>query len=452
MSMYSSNENILRPISLALVDLFAQASEAKTTIKHLKVIYKLEDKSCMVDAKLSSQVPITEITNALMSQIDYLINSLISNYQTVYRNNYLNKVIFEADLDTLGIVYDSVKVTCVMRANLKNLDSKDLILNALVATVQAEQSELVERPVTGLKLNLKRKKLRNFALIFDYAKDPQERVYQTGFVNSLIKSLSTLIQAYCSFTERHQASISLCFNLLNRKNLQIAQGQIYPTKKLRLFNGFVLPQEAKYLIKQVDQILMLVGNSKVNGLQLIRHPNGEYISRFQIVYTADDMIAQNNVLDINLSSSQQLANILTKIIDTCSLSKDLHDWKSIINADMQLVCNEWKVKCNSYQLIHSFKDPSISFKSAKFLLNDVNNKAKGKAVINSFCLVTQHKGLRELGINLSQHINLEQHSHPMQVPTLNQFFKPKSKLYYNFALGSGGYALQSERYLGWAKS
>lgn len=86
------------------------------------------------------------------------------------------------------------------------------------------------------------------------------------------------------------------------------------------------------------------------------------------------------------------------------------------------------------------------------MLNDVNNKAKGKAVINSFCLVTQHKGLRELGINLSQHINLEQHSHPMQVPTLNQFFKPKSKLYYNFALGSGGYALQSERYLGWAKS
>ena len=61
-----------------------------------------------------------------------------------------------------------------MRANLKNLDSKDLILNALVATVQAEQSELVERPVTGLKLNLKRKKLRNFALIFDYAKVPPD--------------------------------------------------------------------------------------------------------------------------------------------------------------------------------------------------------------------------------------------------------------------------------------
>ena len=158
------------PISLGLVDLFARSLHEKHPVRSVKVIYNLEKNNCLVDAKMSDETDLTEMSPNLMSEIDYTVKSLVDQCLIVYNRSFLTKIIFEAKLNEAGIIGESIKLACVLKTNQPklNVSSWDIVRKALHSTEEAEKLEVVKQPATSLEMNFKRKKLRNITFTFDF--------------------------------------------------------------------------------------------------------------------------------------------------------------------------------------------------------------------------------------------------------------------------------------------
>lgn len=453
-NMYYNLSNIhnQNPISLGLTDLFSYSSKTKHAIEKIKVIYNLDKQNCLIDSKLSNRVAITEISDSLIEQIDYLINSLINSYLMVYGNNFLNKITFEAELDELGIVYDSIVISCFIRTNIGGLqlNSWDILNQALISTVDAERSEIIERPATNLVINLKRKKLRNVSIIFDYSKDQDDLIFKQAFSQGLFSTLKIIVNDYCHFQGNHQASMSFNFDLLSREHLILEEGTIYPTKKLSTYNNRFSANEAKYLIVQLDQALSLIPSSKIASLQLTRHSTGAYMTMFSLVGSPNTSSSLKNAIDITLETSRGLANILTQIVSNYTLP-DLYDkWINKIKVDLSFNKNEWLINFDSYVIEHRFDSQNVNVASTRMLLQNMQRVISNRADVSDFTLITAHNLLKEIQVNITRLQNNDGLEKPMQI-NLTDNYSHNGKIYFHFDNCAQGYYLSSERYLGWSE-
>ena len=447
-----SNNHNQNPISLGLTDLFAYSSRVGHAIEKIKVIYNLDKHNCLIDSKLSNRVAMTEISSSLMEQINYLINSIIDSYLMVYNNTLLSKITFEADLDELGIVYDSIVISCFIRTNISNLNlnSWDILNQALVSTVNAERSEIIERPATNLTINLKRKKLRNVSIIFDYEKDQDDQVFKSAFSQGLFSTLRVIVNDYCKFQGTHQASMCFNFDLLSREQLKLVAGNVYPTKKLSTYDGHFSANEAKYLLLQLNQAMSLVTDSKVSGLQVTRQTNGEYTTIFNLIGAKNNSASLKNAIDITVESSNGLANVLTQVVDTYSLPELYKQWINKIKIKLTLDDGNLLIEFDKYLIEHRFDTQSISLSSARMLLDNMQKTIDGRAKITNFTLTTVHSLLKEIQVDIAGLQETHESEKPMVI-NLDTSLSQNGKLYYNFVNSDQGYYLQSERYLGWSE-
>lgn len=447
---YRSYKQEPNPISLGLIDLFAYGKSSKSVVKHIKIIYNLETNSCLIDANLSNEVATTEITNSLMSQIDYLISSLIQTYTMVYNRAFLNKIVFEADLDVLGIIYESIKVSCLLKTNIQklNIDSWNVVKEALEATVNAERAEVVDRPATSLEMVMKRKKVRCLRILFDYATEADEAVYETSFSQAFMSTLRVILQDYCNYSGSHQVSCNLCFSLQNRETLKLNEGTIYPSFKLHTFSKQFSANEAKYIIMQLNQVFSLVPNSKISSLKLTRHIGGTYVTNFGLK-PCDKPVP----LEIDLTTSEGLAKAFTNVVKKYSLPAFYQEWGNTINVYFERQSTEWTFQLKSYDLVHPFKDKQITVSNVKLMFEKVNRIIQGTANINQFTLIVKNNTIDELTISIT---SLEEELgqdevKPMSLSSFNNANMQNTKLFYNFEHSANGYFLNSERYLGWSK-
>lgn len=453
-----SNGQEQTPVSLGLIDLFAYSSKSKHAIDKIKIIYNLEKETCLVDAKLSDRNKMTEISSTLMNQIDYLVNSLIKNYVMIYDRTFLSKIIFESKLDELGVIYDSIKLSCVMKSNIPNLPIQywDIIHQAMLATVNAEKAEVVERPATSLILSLKRKKLRKFIIVYDYGIDDMyENTYEKPFSASFLASLKVLLDDYCKYSGTHEASVTLTFDLMQRESLRFIEGSLYPSYKLKTYNDRFSPQEAKFLLVQINQIFQWLDSAIISGLILTRHSNGHFVCQFKVSgVVGGNTKEQPKTLDVSLTAANNLANTLTEIVQMYSVPNFYKDWRNQIEVNLLNRGANWLVDFQDYELIGSFKNEKSSMEATKAHLIKVTNELIGVAKIKSFCLVAKGSELNEVKLKIvdfSKNDDANNNFKPMGSTSLDVFISKKSKLYFNFTLGKEGYYLTSERYLGWSE-
>ncbi|QHQ69171.1 hypothetical protein GSR61_11340 (plasmid) [Lactobacillus crispatus] len=447
----SNNQN-QNPISLGLTDLFAYSLKVGHAVEKIKIIYNLEKQNCLVDSKLSNRVEMTEISSSLMEQVDYLINSLIDSYLMVYNSTLLSKITFEANLDELGIVYDSIVISCFMRTNIPSLhlNSWDILSRALISTVNAERSEIIERPATNLTINLKRKKLRNVSIIFDYSKDQDDQVFKSAFSQGFFSTLRVIVADYCKFQGTHQASMCFNFDLLSREQLKLKTGNVYPTKKLSTYDGHFSANEAKYLLLQLNQAMSLITGSKVSGLQVTRHPNGGYMTMFSLVGAKNTSASLKNAIDITVESSNGLANVLTQVVNTYALPELYKQWINKISVTLTLSEGHWLIRFKKYIIEHRFDNQKVSLSSAKMLLRNMQATINDRAKISGFTVITAHNLLKEMQVNIAELQSSHEFEQPMVI-NLNTNYFNNGKLYFNFANSDQGYYLKSERYLGWSE-
>lgn len=446
---YNSDRQKRSPVNLGLVDLFAYSKSSKSVVTHIKIIYNLETKSCLIDADLSNKVASTEITHSLMSQIDYLINSMIDSYLMIYKTAFLNKIVFEADLDVLGVIYESIKVSCFLKTNIPklNVNGWDVLNTALEATVRAEIAEVIDRPATSLEMTMKRKKLRNFKIIFDYSlKDEDSTFYGKSFSHAFMSTLRYILHDYCSYEGSHQVSCNLQFSLKKRSNLIFEFGNIYPTIKLHSFSRQFSPQEAKFVIMQLNQIFDLVPNSRIYSLKLTRHTNGVYITNFGLA-----ACNESSMFDVDLRTSEALARTFTQIVENYSLPSFYQEWTNTIEVSLENEGNRWFVDLSKYRLTHPFRSKMETL-GTKNLLEKAYSEVNGVASIGSFTVVQNDNTIEELNLSvtdLGKQVSSEK-VQPMQLKVFERANTKNKKLFYNFKYSSNGYYLDSERYLGWS--
>ena len=184
--------NKLHSIPVALSKLQLYTSKTGHVPVHIKIIYNVVEESSFLDAKFSNEVSKSEITNDLISSINYIYSELISTYLMSYKKVFLSRIIIESDIDMLGVVFESIQVTCKFKTNARNysLSQQELLNLIFEQTVDAERNEILERPPERIKLYLLRNKLRSIQLFFDYSIQEEFSSYGKNFTSDFKLALS----------------------------------------------------------------------------------------------------------------------------------------------------------------------------------------------------------------------------------------------------------------------
>lgn len=453
------------PISLGLVDLFARSLHEKHAVRSVKVIYNLEKNNCLVDAKMSDETDLTEMSPNLMSEIDYTVKSLVDQCLTVFNHSFLTKIIFEAKLNEVGIIGESIKLACVLKTNQPKLyaSSWDILRKALLSTEEAEKLEVVKQPATSLEMNFKRKKLRNITFTFDFGSGKTaEKVYKKTFSNSFIYALQMILHNICNYTGTHEPSIQLTIDLTNRERLVNQEVMVYASNKLRMKRKQFAVQDTKYIINQLNQAIKWVGELKINGLEIISHTDGNFLLAFKLLGTSSEKVTK---IPINLVSCKKMADMLSDAVNTYSIPNVNRKWNSRIITQLRYKGNDWKLNFSDCRLSYDLKaDVCVTNQSNSVAIPDANKAfaelkqtLSGKATLAAFDVSIRGKKTEEIEAQiLFNHLQLVDNSGKPKIMnsiSLGGLFSKKVKVYINFELdrAKNEYRWASERYLGWAK-
>lgn len=453
------------PISLGLVDLFARSLHEKHPVRSVKVIYNLEKNNCLVDAKMSDETDLTEMSPNLMSEIDYTVKSLVDQCLIVYNRSFLTKIIFEAKLNEAGIIGESIKLACVLKTNQPklNVSSWDIVRKALHSTEEAEKLEVVKQPATSLEMNFKRKKLRNITFTFDFGSGKiAEKAYKKTFSNSFISNLQIIMQNICNYTGTHEPSIQLAIDLTNREKLINQEVKVYASNKLRMKRKQFTIQDIKYIINQLNQAIKWVGELKINGLEIISHTDGNFLLAFKLSSTSPEKVTK---IPINLVSCKKMADMLSNTVNTYSIPNVNRKWNSRIIAQLRYKNNDWELNFSDCRLSYDLDadvsvtnhSDSVAVPAANRAFAELKQTVSGKAVLAAFNVSIRGKKAEEIEAQLLfNHLQLVDKSDKPKIMrnfSLGGLFSKKVKVYLNFELdrAKNEYHWASERYLGWAK-
>lgn len=452
------------PISLGLVDLFARSLHEKHAVRSVKVIYNLEKNNCLVDAKMSDETNLTEMSPNIMSEIDYTVKSLVEQCLIVYNRSFLIKIIFEANLNEAGIIGESIKLACVLKTNQPKLNASswDIVREAVQSTEEAEKLEVVKQPATSLEMSFKRKKLRNITFTFDFGSGQLEKVYKKTFSNSFKSNLQMIVYNICNYQGTHEPSIQLTIDLTNREKLVNQEVMVYVSNKLRMKRNQFTVQDTKYIINQLNQAIKWVGELKINGLEITSHIDGNYLLAFKLSGTSPDKVTR---IPINLVSCKKMADMLSTAVNTYSIQGVNRKWNSRLITQLRYKNNDWELTFTDCRLSYGLKaevsvtnqSDSVAIPAANRAFDELKQIVRGKATLAAFDVSIRGQKTEEIEaqllfnqLQLVDNIDKPKILHDF---SLGGIFSKKAKVYLNFELdrARNEYHWASERYLGWAK-
>ena len=442
------------PISLGLVDLFARSLHEKHAVRSVKVIYNLEKNNCLVDAKMSDETNLTEMSPNIMSEIDYTVKSLVEQCLIVYNRSFLTKIIFEANLNEAGIIGESIKLACVLKTNQPKLNASswDIVREAVQSTEEAEK----------LEMSFKRKKLRNITFTFDFGSGQPEKVYKKTFSNSFKSNLQMIVYNICNYQGTHEPSIQLTIDLTNREKLVNQEVMVYISNKLRMKRKQFTVQDTKYIINQLNQAIKWVGELEINGLEITSHIDGNYLLAFTLSGTSPDKVTR---IPINLVSCQKMADLLSTAVNTYLIPGVNRKWNSRLITQLRYKNNDWELTFTDCRLSYGLKaevsvtnqSDSVAIPAANRAFDELKQIVRGKATLAAFDVSIRGQKTEEIEaqllfnqLQLVDNIDKPKILHNF---SLGGIFSKKAKVYLNFELdrAKNEYHWASERYLGWAK-
>lgn len=395
----------LKSIPLALSALKRYISETKHAPVHIKLVYNVFDEKTFIEGTFSSDVPTTEITSDLTSSISFILSNMVSAYLMTYQKVFLSRIIINADIDMLGIVYDSIKVTCRFKANnVKYAISNDNLLSSILnQTMEAERSEIIERPATGLSIQLFRHRLRSIQIISDYSSNDQYDSYQHPFESEILVSLMGIIKLYENPENSHQASARLFFDLSKRNRLLFKHGTIYPSESLIYHSNkkdhFEIEQ-IDHVLSQTVPILATTSLAQIDNLELFMTHNRQFKCRFGLTAPQDKNVPVKNFMNMSTDNSViTWQNVFNHIVSNYSLSQLSEAWLQDIVVTLSPFKDQWVVNFDQYSLTHNFnsylpKDQIVA------MVQSVAEQSNGKARIKHIVLEKEEKKTEMLRLDL----------------------------------------------------
>lgn len=393
----------LKSIPLALSALKEYISATKYAPVHIKLVYNVFNKDSFIEGTFSSTVPTTEITADLTSSISFILSSLVSSYLMTYQKVFLSRIIIDADIDMLGIVYDSIKVTCRFKANnvKYSVSNDELFESIFTQTVEAERCEILERPITGMSIQLLRHRLRSIQIFSDYASADPYNSYQYPFKTAILVKLMGLIKLYENPDSSHQASAKLYFDLNKRDRLLFRHGIIYPIEELKYHAGndrHFVAEQISHVLSQTEPILASLGTAQIDRLELFMTHNHQFKCQFHLTTPQDEEIPVKNFID-NEDAVITWQNVFNHIISEYTISQLSEAWLQNIVVTLSPFKNQWVVNFDQYALTHNFnsylpKDQIVE------TVQSVARQSDGKAKIKRIILEKEQKKTKMLKLDI----------------------------------------------------
>jgi hypothetical protein len=430
-------KNKLKTLPIALSEFQIYQSQSNHTPTHLKIVYNVVQESSFVEATFSNEVAQSEITSDLTSSISYIFSELISSYLMTYKKVFLSRIIVESDIDMLGVVFESIKVTCKFKANVNkySITTQKLLSLIFSQTTDAERNEILERPATSLNIFLLRHKLRSVQIVFDYSLSEGSTAYEKEFSSDFELALCGLIHSYESPQLDHEASAHLIFDLSNRNSLKFLKGSLFTTQILDFDpNGHehFKNNQIIHILGQVDPILEVIDKAQISQLILNMTQDNNYKCQFELRRSKD--VPENYINLTQVESIISWQKIFNQIVDVYSLNVISKKWLQTICVDLKPISDNWLVSYHDYYLTFNFKDLGE-------MVNQVNELVNNQAKVDQIILETQK--------NSPQMIQL--HLRPLEIPSASPKLAMKlrtdpkdGKVVRFFNLSSKGYFLDKE--------
>lgn len=388
--------NKLHSIPVALSKLQLYTSKTGHVPVHIKIIYNVVEESSFLDAKFSNEVSKSEITNDLISSINYIYSELISTYLMSYKKVFLSRIIIESDIDMLGVVFESIQVTCKFKTNARNysLSQQELLNLIFEQTVDAERNEILERPPERIKLYLLRNKLRSIQLFFDYSIQEEFSSYGKNFTSDFKLALYGLIHDYESHKNYHKADFHVSFDLTKRNNLTLVEGSVYPTQ---LLSGDADSEVVERILREVDPILSNIDTAQITRLVLKHTNRSNYKCQFEL------RRAKNTPLNcIDLTKVETLivwSHIFKTSIDNFLVAGIRKQWNQTVKIDLRI---------NGDELVPCLYDYCLSFNCNKNIpvdlvvsrINLIANSLQNKAQIEQIIYQTENDKTRLIELHI----------------------------------------------------
>lgn len=400
--VYEQFATRLKSIPLALSALKQYILASKHAPVHIKLVYNVFSQGTFIEGTFSSQVPTTEITNDLTSSINFIVSNLISSYLMTYQKVFLSRIIIDSDIDMLGVVYDSIKVTCRFKTNIeKYAISNEVLLKSIFdQTVEAAKCEILERPANNFSIQLLRHRLRSVQVISDYSADDHYNSYQHPFSSEILVNLMGLIKIYENPNNQHQASAKLYFDLHNRNHLKFNQGQIYPTEELKYRqNRFDLGQ-INHVLSQTEPILAAIDTAQIDRLELFMTHNRLFKCQFGLTTPQSESIPTKNFMQINNEETVLTwQNVFNHVVANYSIPNLSEAWLQNIVVKLSPFASQWVVDFSDYSLTHNF-DSYLPQDQVLEMVNSVAKQSNGKDKIKSIILAQEQKKTKMLKLQL----------------------------------------------------
>lgn len=431
--------NKLHSVPLALSKLQLYISKTDHVPVHIRLIYNVVEESSFLDTKFSNEVSKSEITDELISSISYIYTELISTYLMTYKKVFLSRIIIESDIDMLGVVFESIQVTCKFKTNAENysLSKKELLNLIFEQTVDAERNEILERPPERIKLYLLRNKLRSIQLFFDYSIQEEISSYGKPFTSDFKLALYGLIHDYERRKSVHKADLHVSFDLTKRNSLTLVEGTVYPKQ---LLSEDVNPEKVESILRQVDPILNLIDTAQVSRLVLKRDKSSSYKCQFEIRRAKREPFNC-----INLTKIETLtvwSKIFKSSIDNFVIKNINKSWSQTVKVNL---------KPHNDVLAPFFYDNYLSFNCNEKLpidslpskIEELTNKLGDKAQVEQIVYQTENGNTRLIGLHIQPSNALSENTHlamklkPIKAQGIITRYFDKSKQ---------GYFLSAEKY------
>lgn len=428
-------------LKMPLLRLTSYASETDYAVSHLKMTFNNKNNSSNVEADFSPAAERSELSNIQSEAIGGLFDQLLNELKNSFQGLPLEKIIFEADVNLLGIDNQSMKITC--RFDAKAIDDKsefiEKLLNAAVKHYEMNQS--MEHAATNLVLILKRSKLQFLDLVFDNT-IPDDSFYQIPFSKKVINAFSALISNYEDISMNLAPALVLNFALTQRKSLQFLTGSAELRSRMQFNKGTFEINSVEEVLAQLNLALDLVQTAHISGITLISHGRG-YIPNFDLT-TKQTSLDSAGTIDLNHEIAQTYQYIFKMMINNYSFPSFSKNWSQAIKCTLKMQNGKYVIDFNGYQLSKGFVSESIeqvkSILRAKAVLFD------NKAQIKEVSLTTKEGNVVKAVMTidaLDKHLNQSTGMHI----TDTEYDDPQATITRTFRLTPKGYVFEKERFV-----
>lgn len=427
-------------LKMPLLRLTNYASKSDHAVSHIKMTFA-KDKPSQVVAELSTLVERSELSDIQSESIAGIFSKLIEEINFNFSDLPLTKIIFESDINLLGLDNDTLKITCRFDPNKFESSGTDFFTSLLDKAEQYELNQSLEHAVTNIELHLNRSKLRSVDLILDNS-IPNDNFYQLPFSDRISNSLNDIKTGYEGYSMNVAPAIDLLFALTQRKRLQFLTGKAGCRAKLIKEGDTFNLNSVQDVLAQANVALNLAETAHISAITLKSQGRNEYTPKFELTTKQTDFETAG-MIDLNHEIAKTYQYIFKMMLANYSFPQFARNWLQSIRCEIKLRSGRFILNFAGYHLIKIFDEQPID--NIQNVLHVKAEQFTNQAQIKEINLTTKDDKVLKADLSIDALDKKKLAVKGMRLTNLDSD-DPKAIITRTFGLTPNGYVLEKERF------